>query len=226
MVQPLPETRDLNDQCSLGQAHFGNLLDSSIAKAISIQEGMYHLGSLPHHLTATFNARSSQPLSYLSQLSPNVSSLDYNVITGIYRSSSSRPNFAWRLARYFFTDDEMRGRNCFGRKGKLAVCPQKLTIINRLVFEFFPLGENDSRKRLWSDCTVAIDKGIRNTTHRHYMKPSSQSMTNLQVANTRVPDPQIADLQGPYPHDIYINLNQQDSYTYQQLKSEPSQVEF
>ncbi|XP_021368164.1 uncharacterized protein LOC110459950 isoform X8 [Mizuhopecten yessoensis] len=178
-----------NDQYSLAQSYLENSHNDT--------------GSSPRMLT--LYSRAGQPLNYLSRLSPDLTSLDYNVISEINRSSSSRPNFAWRLARYFYNNDEMRGRNCFGRKGKRAICSKKLEVIHNLVFEYFPLGPEDSEKRMWSDCTVAIDKGIRNTIHGHYMKSGSSSnqtqSTNYPTYLTYLQDSvslPAADAQDPY----------------------------
>ncbi|XP_069132870.1 uncharacterized protein [Argopecten irradians] len=161
----LPGTN--TDQYALSQSYLQHSLDTSPEKAPTDSTSSPRMLSL--------YSRAGQPLNYLSRLSPDFASLDHNVISEINRSSSSRPNFAWRLARYFYTNDEMRGRNCFGRKGKQAICSKKLSLIQKLVFEYFPIGPEDSPKRMWSDCTVAIDKGIRNTIHGHYMKSSSNS---------------------------------------------------
>ncbi|XP_060086259.1 uncharacterized protein LOC132565628 isoform X3 [Ylistrum balloti] len=197
----LPGAGASSDQYSLAQSYLENSLDSITVKTSAHNDS----GSSPRLLT--LYSRAGQPLNYLSRLSPDLASLDYNVISEINRSSSSRPNFAWRLARYFYNNDEMRGRNCFGRKGKQAICPKKLNMIHKLVFEYFPLGSGDSAKRMWSDCTVAIDKGIRNTIHGHYMKSGS---------STHQPSPS-------YPALLtYVQDNQPVVYTQGQHTDEES----
>ncbi|XP_033752935.1 uncharacterized protein LOC117336489 isoform X7 [Pecten maximus] len=205
----LPGAGASNDQYSLCQSYLENALESNAVKAGAHSDS----GSSPRMLT--LYSRAGQPLNYLSRLSPDLSSLDYNVISEINRSSSSRPNFAWRLARYFYNNDEMRGRNCFGRKGKKAICSKKLNMIHKLVFEYFPLGSEDSAKRMWSDCTVAIDKGIRNTIHGHYMKSGSSSQQQLPSYQSYLS--YVQDNQSEYPQ-----TSQTDSQSYTKTETEYS----
>lgn len=81
----------------------------------------------------------------------------------IFSSSYSRQNFAWRLVRYLFEDSELKDHNCYGRKGKPALDLEKLCMVKDLVFAYYPLQDPSLVPQAWKACTIAIDKGIRNT---------------------------------------------------------------
>lgn len=88
---------------------------------------------------------------------------ELHIITNLRFTSQSRQNFAWKLVRHYFTDYELRDHNCYGRKGKKALSQDKLSKIYHLVFRYFPVEEPAMKERAWRECTIAVDKGIRNT---------------------------------------------------------------
>ena len=69
---------------------------------------------------------------------------------------------AWNLAKKVFSVDEMRERNCNGRRGKLLLDQNRLFMIHSLVFNYFPVGSNFDKDIIWKQCTQKIDTGIRN----------------------------------------------------------------
>lgn len=88
---------------------------------------------------------------------------DKEAVYEIFSSSYSRQNFAWRLVRYMFSDSELKDHNCYGRKGKPSLDVGKLSMVRELVFAYYPLDHFILQQKAWKACTVAIDKGIRNT---------------------------------------------------------------
>ena len=77
--------------------------------------------------------------------------------------SNSRPNFAWRLARYFLTDAQLRGRCTYGNRYKKQPLDEAIiVVIQFLVFKFFPLARESDYKGAWRRCYHAIDSVIKN----------------------------------------------------------------
>ncbi|XP_021368189.1 uncharacterized protein LOC110459952 isoform X10 [Mizuhopecten yessoensis] len=93
----------------------------------------------------------------------NLDSQEREAVYEIFGSSYSRQNFAWRLVRYMYEDSELKDHNCYGRKGKPSLKVEKLCKVKDLVFAYYPLEDDLLQQRAWKACTVAIDKGIRNT---------------------------------------------------------------
>ena len=85
---------------------------------------------------------------------------DIAKVKRIVNQSNSRQNFAWKLCRYFFS--ELQGCNCYGRKGKKPLDTDRLKKIQDLSFHYFPLTVVEDFTKAWSNCRIAIDKGIRN----------------------------------------------------------------
>ena len=71
-------------------------------------------------------------------------------------------NFAWRLSKLLFSRNEMRNKNCYGRKGKAALDPVKLNKIREMVERHFPDSNQYRATELWKSCTSRIDTGLRN----------------------------------------------------------------
>ena len=71
-------------------------------------------------------------------------------------------NFAWRLSKLLFSRNEMRNKNCCGRKGKVALDPVRLNQIREMVERHFPDNNRYRATELWKSCTSRIDTGIRN----------------------------------------------------------------
>ena len=87
---------------------------------------------------------------------------DSSKIREILNQSNSRQNFAWKLCQYFFSVSELEGCNCYGRKGKKPLETQRLNKIQALSFHYYPLTVVEDYTKAWSNCRIAIDKGIRN----------------------------------------------------------------
>ena len=83
-------------------------------------------------------------------------------IKDILNQSNSRQNFAWKLCQFFFDVSELEGCNCYGRKGKKPLDIRRLKKIQALAFLYFPLTTIEDYPKAWSNCRIAIDKGIRN----------------------------------------------------------------
>lgn len=94
-------------------------------------------------------------LSSSLNASPNVSL--------VKRRSCSRTNFAWQLAKSYFTNAELSGHNCQGKRGKLPLHEGTLNKIKEKVMVFYPPEKetDDCKEKVWRDCQKAIDKGIR-----------------------------------------------------------------
>ncbi|XP_060086278.1 uncharacterized protein LOC132565629 isoform X8 [Ylistrum balloti] len=105
------------------------------------------------------DGKSEGPETCYIKLDPEVQEAVYE----IFGSSYSRQNFAWRLVRSMFEDSELKDHNCYGRKGKPSLDVEKLSKVKELVFSYYPLDDCVLQQRAWKACTVAIDKGIRNT---------------------------------------------------------------
>ena len=92
---------------------------------------------------------------------------DNNKIRDILNQSNSRQNFAWKLCQFFFSVSELEGCNCYGRKGKKPLDSIRLNKIQAIAFFYFPLTVVEDYTKAWSNCRIAIDKGIRNIFYPH-----------------------------------------------------------
>ena len=72
-------------------------------------------------------------------------------------------NLAWRLVKYIFKADELKGRNCFGRRGKQCLDEDKLLKVKQILSCFY-IFDTDESDCVWKQCCVAIDAGLRNTS--------------------------------------------------------------
>lgn len=73
--------------------------------------------------------------------------------------SSSRKNFATRLFRKVFSEEERRGANCTGRRGKAKLDSSKLGKIREWTYQYFPLAQGQNEDRDWREnCVKAIDE--------------------------------------------------------------------
>ena len=104
-------------------------------------------------------------------------------IRDISQSCISRPNFAWKLAKYYYAEHELKDHNCFGRKGKLPLEEQKLKLIHRHVLTYFPVELEHQAVQAWKECCVSIDKNIRNTFGEYsYKNKPNQRSTSVSNA--------------------------------------------
>ena len=76
--------------------------------------------------------------------------------------ASSRKNFAVKLCRQLFTEEERSKSNVSGKKGgKAQLNPVKIDIVRTKTFAMFPTETGGSEKKAWSQCVVAIDEANR-----------------------------------------------------------------
>ena len=89
-------------------------------------------------------------------------------IHSIVMDACSRKNLAWRLVKHVFTEDELKGHNCYGRRNKPALDQAKLSRVQSLCYAYYPMPDDvvndlEHMRITWRECCIAIDKGIRNT---------------------------------------------------------------
>lgn len=106
----------------------------------------------------------AQPLQQPAQpFSPPANQLDDKdlVIFNLRSKSSWAKNFAVRLVRFYFTPQELEGRNVRGVGNKLPLDMNKILKVKEIVFKFFPSAGSE-QEILWRDCHKAIDTYSRN----------------------------------------------------------------
>ena len=129
-------------------------------------------------------SKTTHSASKSSRLSSDLQNIDENDIiclsepdiirvTGFARLCSTRRQFAWKLAKFLFNKKELIGCNCYGKMGKKALDPKKLTTIFSLVFQYFPEDNLTEQTKHWTRCTTSIDQGIRNL---HYQLRNNRSV--------------------------------------------------
>ena len=71
----------------------------------------------------------------------------------------SRRNFASKLAKHAFTEEERRKCNCRGKRGKDRLDPNRLNIIKVLTYHYYPLKQGCDEDENWlTECVKAIDE--------------------------------------------------------------------
>ena len=83
------------------------------------------------------------------------------LIRRIRRKSCSRKNFAAKLVEVTFDKDTRSRSNVAGKLGKLKLNPILIEYVKSLVFQHFPLEENEKQETEWPLCVVAIDEKNR-----------------------------------------------------------------
>ncbi|XP_020896002.1 uncharacterized protein LOC110234932, partial [Exaiptasia diaphana] len=74
--------------------------------------------------------------------------------------ASSHKNFAVRVLREICTQEEMKGRNIAGCRGKQAIDKNKVQMIQCLVKEYYPVAPAEAH-RTWTECRKAMDSYLR-----------------------------------------------------------------
>ena len=87
--------------------------------------------------------------------------LSFEELYKIKDSSSSRKNFAARLVRGYFPEEERARCNVRGRGGKGKLNSIKMDIVKRKVFDIWPLNPSETEKTAWAQCVCAIDEANR-----------------------------------------------------------------
>ena len=76
------------------------------------------------------------------------------------RKSCSEGNFAVKLLQVIFSQSELKGRNCNGKRGKQPLDKLKLGLIQEAVFKVYALNVA-CRPEVWKKCIIAIDEYLR-----------------------------------------------------------------
>ena len=71
----------------------------------------------------------------------------------------SRP-LRYRPDKKKISEDERKGRNCLGRRSKLALDPVKVGLIKKLVFRYFVVKE-ENKESTWKECIIRIDEMLQ-----------------------------------------------------------------
>ena len=74
--------------------------------------------------------------------------------------SCSVGNSAVNLVRALFTPEELAGRNCSGKKGKMPLDNVKLQKVKGYVLKLYP-SQASQRETQWKTCVIAIDEYLR-----------------------------------------------------------------
>ena len=89
---------------------------------------------------------------------PTGALIDDAEIVRLSRVRSSRQNFAANLNRKLFSEEERVTSNVAGVLGKLKLDVKKVAFIRRETYRMYPLQSKENEKKVWSDCTAAIDE--------------------------------------------------------------------
>lgn len=74
----------------------------------------------------------------------------------------SRRNFAAKLVKHAFTEEERRKCNCRGKRGKDRLDPNRLNVIKALTYYHYPLKQGCDEDENWlNECVKAIDEVYR-----------------------------------------------------------------
>ena len=91
----------------------------------------------------------------------SVLNMSFEALIRLKHNSSSRKNFAAKLVRLFFTEEERAKSNVKGKGGKAQLNPVKVGIVKTKAFEMWPLESFEEEKKAWAACIVAIDEANR-----------------------------------------------------------------
>lgn len=75
--------------------------------------------------------------------------------------SCSRANFASKLARTQFTEEERKNSNVKGVLGKKKLDQKKMIQIKEAVFQIYPCESGESQHSAWITCCKAVDESCR-----------------------------------------------------------------
>ena len=84
--------------------------------------------------------------------------IDDTEIVRISRVSTSRQNFSANLNRRIFSREERAVSDVAGVHGKSKLDSKKVEYIKRETYRMYPLQSKENDKKVWSDCTAAIDE--------------------------------------------------------------------
>ena len=88
-----------------------------------------------------------------------VSKEDINTLA---RKACSRGNFAVKIMQIVFNKEELVGRNCNGKKGKMALDSSKISLVKSVVSRVYNVPTTSCKfEEMWKKCVVAIDECLR-----------------------------------------------------------------
>ena len=90
----------------------------------------------------------------------NIYNLTTNDLYALSRKSSSIGNFSVKLVNTMFRPEELQGRNCNGKLGKLPLDSSRLSVVKEAVYHIYSVPDI-SRNDIWKKCVIAIDESIR-----------------------------------------------------------------
>lgn len=90
----------------------------------------------------------------------NIYNLTTDDLFALSRKSSSIGNFSVKLVKTMFRHEELQGRNCNGKLGKLPLDSARLSVIKEAVYHIYSVPDI-SRNDIWKKCVIAIDEALR-----------------------------------------------------------------
>ena len=81
-------------------------------------------------------------------------------IVKITGESCSAGNFAVKLLQFMFSPEELKDRNCTGRRGKDTLNAHKLVRLKSYVHQMYPVPTSQIDVQ-WKKCIISIDESLR-----------------------------------------------------------------
>ena len=114
----------------------------------------------------------------------NIYNLTTNDLYALSRKASSIGNFSVKLVNIMFRPEELQGRNCNGKLGKLPLDTSRLSVIKEAVYHIYSVPDI-SKNDIWKKCVIAIDESIRRpkskTPKKRPVYVQLPSMTDLHL---------------------------------------------
>lgn len=113
----------------------------------------------------------------------NIYNMNTDDLYALSRKSSSIGNFSVKLVNIMFRPDELMGRNCNGKLGKLPLDPSRLSIVKEAVYYIYSVPDV-SKPDIWKKCVIAIDECIRRPKYKGKKRQvfvQLPSMTDLHL---------------------------------------------
>ena len=98
--------------------------------------------------------------------------IDPGRVLYLRRKSCSRRNFSAKLNQEVFDIETRKKSNIAGKLGKMKLNPVLVDYIRSLTFQHFPLEQDQTEKREWAQCVIAIDVCNRGLIKK--VSPSSE----------------------------------------------------
>ena len=92
--------------------------------------------------------------------------MSLDLLFKLKQESASRKNFAVKLVREWFSEEERRTSNVAGKKGKKKLNEVKMGIVKTKTFFIWPLEHNEVEKTVWAGCVAAIDEANRRLNNK------------------------------------------------------------